>query len=50
MANGWAWKLNGAEPEGFAMETVIKSGDVIEYREYSYENEAEDIVEETTEG
>ena len=54
MANGWSWTLNGAEPTGFAMEVVVKTGDVIEYREYSYENAPEDINDgvddETTEG
>lgn len=50
MANGWMWTINGAEPTGFAKETAVKTGDVIEYREYSYENEAEELFgEDTTE-
>lgn len=42
MAIGWSWKLNGtdsADLKSFANETVIKSGDTIEYYQYSYVSE-----------
>lgn len=42
MAIGWSWKLNGtdsADLKSFANETAIKTGDTIEYYQYSYASE-----------
>ena len=41
----WGWKLNGEEIKGFANETVIKTGDKIEYFQYPIENEEQEIVD-----
>ncbi len=45
MSLSWAWKLNGEEASGFANETVIKSGDKIEYYQYAYVDEEEVIID-----
>lgn len=42
MAIGWSWKLNGQDSEdlsSFSNETVVKTGDIIEYYQYTYESE-----------
>lgn len=41
----WVWTLNGEEVKGFANETVIKSGDKIEYFQHAIENEEQEIVD-----
>ena len=45
MSLAWTWKLNGKEASGFANETVIKSGDKIEYYQYAYVDEEEVIID-----
>lgn len=41
----WIWTLNGEEVKGFANETVIKSGDKIEYFQHAIENEEQEVVD-----
>ncbi|MBQ8276139.1 MAG: hypothetical protein IJZ02_05910 [Clostridia bacterium] len=41
----WVWTLNGEEVQGFANETVIKSGDKIEYFQHAIENEEQEVVD-----
>ena len=41
----WVWTLNGEEVKGFANETVIKSGDKIEYFQQAIENEEQEVVD-----
>lgn len=41
----WVWTLNGEEVKGFANETVIKSGDKIQYFQQAIENEEQEVVD-----
>ena len=41
----WIWTLNGEEVKGFANETVIKTGDKIQYTQHAIENEEQEIVD-----